>query len=235
MNFESSSHEELGETDPKKVDIMRKSTSKAVPDNKSSLEKQSTEPIYENRKHTSHFSEFFSPKRQFSKVENLKNNFHEESKGDEKKVKASLHECEDSVFSKDKATVKDKDSSDKEDISEEEKIIKPSKSVEQSLTQVHKCFDFLLKDGDQFRMHESSYNLNTNNLCFGSKVLLAIKRDIITDIREDCDLPVTTEYLEEFRHYKVIIVNAVILPSLQRIMELWYKEKHLSESTFGNE
>jgi hypothetical protein len=228
MNSESASYEKLVVTGQVKVDAMRKSSSKVVQSNKSSLKRLSTEPIQENRKHRSHFSKAFSLERSFFKSENVKDNSQEESKDAQKKLRASPQESIATFISNYKANAKDKDSLDKEDKSEEKKISEPPARVDE-------CYYLQLKDGDDFKFQESSYNLHTDDLIIGSKVRIAIGFANVNRIKCEDSQYVTTEDIIKFGYDKMKIVDAVILPSLQRIMELWYKEKHLSESTFGNE
>jgi hypothetical protein len=237
MNSEEVSYEELVVTGQNKVDAKGKSTSKVVLDNKKSLKKQSTEHIQENRKRTLYFSEAFSPERSLSKSENLKDYFHEESKNDQKKAKASPLESDDTVIDKDKANAKDKDFSDKEYKSEEnfkEEESKEEKIIESS-AQVGECYYLQLKPGDRFEFQESSYNFDTRNLYFGSKVRLAIGVRLVDSIRNDYIFDVMPEDTNIFDYDEVKIVDAVILLPLDNILAFWFVERDIFEEIFGEE
>jgi hypothetical protein len=229
MNSKEVSYDEQGVTGQGKVDAKEKSTSKVGLDNKKSLKKHSTEHIQENRERTLYFSEAFSSERSFSKRENLKDYSHEESKDDQKKAKTSPLESDDTVIRKDETNAKDKDYSDKEYKSEENfKEESKGKRIIESSAQVGEYHYLRLKPGDRFKFQKSSYNFDTRNLYFGSKVRLAIGRRLVDDIRYDNTLEIIPEDKDDLNFCEVKIVDAVILPPLDDIRKFCRKESIIS-------
>jgi hypothetical protein len=237
MNSEGIFQEEPVETDQVEVDDNGKKSSKVAPDTKETSKKHTKEYIEERKEHTSNLSEIFSLERQFFTNENEKDILLEESKDGKQISKTSSQESEDTVITKDKATAKAKNISDKEDESKEEKIIRPSRKVEQPFSQVDECYYLKLKHGDKLEFQESSYNLNSDNLFIGSKVRLAIGRDIINKVRSDhvFDVP-REEETNSFKYSDIfMIVDAIILPPLDEMSKLWNEERDLYEPIFGHE
>jgi hypothetical protein len=229
MNSEGVSHEELVKIDKVEVEGKRKNTSKVVPDNKIGLKKNTTKPIEESKEHNSHFSEIFSLERPFLTKKNEKDRSFEKSKDDQKKIERSPQEFEDTVISKDKLNTNDKDSPDKEE--EPEEYSKEEESEEKKMfepfAQDEECYYLKLKFGDQFKLQESSYNLHTHNLCIGSKVRLVVGRNIVFNTKKDLSLKVVKEDEETFDWRETKIIDAVILPPLNRILDFWNGEREV--------
>jgi hypothetical protein len=245
MNSESVSHEELVEPSQVEIDGMENSSSKIVPDNKSNLKKHTTESIEESKEHISDFSKIFSLKRQIFTSENDKGNLLEESKYDQKNIKISLQECEDTVINKDKATSKEKDFPDNEEKSEKDyskekdsennKTNEFSQKIQKLTTQVEECCYLKLKTGDEFYLEENSCDLHTHNLRIGSKIRLAIGNGLINHIKNNDHVRVAlrdSDLLDTNRCVKII--DAVILPPLEEIRWFWYEERNIFASIFGN-
>jgi hypothetical protein len=114
------------------------------------------------------------------------------------------------------------------------KIFEPSKQVEQFSPQVGWCYYLNRKDGDKFHLHESSYNLDIDNLHFGSKIRLAIGGGIVDFITHHDSIGLIPKNNTLFSIYEYKIVDAIILPPLEQIWIFWNYERELFRSVFGS-
>jgi hypothetical protein len=218
MSSEGVSYGELFEPVPTEVIDKGNKTSKVTPENKSCLEKNTKGNFKEYKDNLSHPLSESSFKDPFSMRENRKGNTYEESKDDQKKYETSPKEYEESY------TEKDKKSLEKEEGLEEEEISEPSKKVEQPPAQIDECYYSKLEHDDRFNLLESSYNLKTDDVYYGSEIRLALGKTIISIVKEDYYLTVTREDDTKFGGTEVKIVDAVILPPLEMIWKFWEGE-----------